>query len=133
MAYSPLERTARSTIRELVEIETRLDLTTAQVMLRWAIQRGVVVIPKSSHRNKIVSNARIFDFVLGSEDMQALDALDRSSNGTEEGALTGGATKYVCARDDVEPRGGSMAGQFRRADARRRTERGEFEHPSGVI
>jgi 2,5-diketo-D-gluconate reductase A len=78
VAYSPLERSRTLDDPRLVEIATRLERTTAQVMLRWAIQHDVVVIPKSSHRDRIVSNARIFDFVLGPEDMRVLDALDRS-------------------------------------------------------
>jgi diketogulonate reductase-like aldo/keto reductase len=78
VAYSPLERSRTLDHPQLVEIATRLERTTAQVMLRWAIQHDVVVIPKSSHRDRIVSNARIFDFVLGPEDMRVLDALDRS-------------------------------------------------------
>jgi 2,5-diketo-D-gluconate reductase A len=78
VAYSPLERSRTLDDPRLVEIATRLERTPAQVMLRWAIQRDVVVIPKSSHRDRIVSNARLFDFVLGPEDMLALDGLDRS-------------------------------------------------------
>jgi diketogulonate reductase-like aldo/keto reductase len=47
-------------------------------MLRWALQRGTVVIPKSRDRERIVSNAQVFDFELGEEDMGLLDALDRT-------------------------------------------------------
>jgi len=48
------------------------------VLLRWSIQHGAVVIPKSSRRDRISSNAQIFDFTLGDEDMRALDSLDRT-------------------------------------------------------
>jgi diketogulonate reductase-like aldo/keto reductase len=44
-------------------------------MIRWAIQRNTVVIPKSSREDRIRSNAEVFDFALGDEDMRALDAL----------------------------------------------------------
>ena len=47
-------------------------------MLRWAVQHGTIVIPKSSNEERIRSNAQIFDFELGDADMQALDALDRT-------------------------------------------------------
>ena len=52
--------------------------TPAQVLLRWGIQRGLIVIPKSADRGRIAENARIFDFELFSEQMAALDALDRT-------------------------------------------------------
>jgi diketogulonate reductase-like aldo/keto reductase len=47
-------------------------------MLRWAIQHGAVVIPKSSHQDRIRSNAQVFDFELADADMRTLDALDRT-------------------------------------------------------
>ena len=50
--------------------------TPAQIVLRWDIQRGVAVIPKSVHRERIVSNAQIFDFALTEEDMARIQALD---------------------------------------------------------
>jgi 2,5-diketo-D-gluconate reductase A len=48
------------------------------VLLRWCIQRGVPLIPKSAHRDRIAENAQIFDFTLSDEDMADLDALDRT-------------------------------------------------------
>jgi diketogulonate reductase-like aldo/keto reductase len=50
--------------------------TPAQIVLRWDIQRGVAVVPKSVHRERIVSNAQIFDFALTEEDMARIQALD---------------------------------------------------------
>ena len=50
--------------------------TPAQIVLRWDIQRGVAVVPKSVHRERIVSNAQIFDFALTDEDMARIQALD---------------------------------------------------------
>jgi diketogulonate reductase-like aldo/keto reductase len=50
--------------------------TPAQIVLRWDIQRGVAVIPKSVHRDRIVSNAQIFDFALTEEDTTQIQALD---------------------------------------------------------
>ena len=60
------------------------DAGSAQVLLRWGIQRGAVVIPKSVHRDRIRENAAIFDFSLSDEDMRILDGLDRTG-GTGRG------------------------------------------------
>ena len=69
---------AGSTTRPSSRSPGRAERTPAQVMLRWGIQRGAVVIPKSVHRDRIRENAAIFDFSLSDEDMRALDALDRT-------------------------------------------------------
>jgi diketogulonate reductase-like aldo/keto reductase len=52
--------------------------TTAQILLRWGLQKGFVVIPKSSNPRRIVENAQLFDFELSDADMRALDALDEN-------------------------------------------------------
>jgi diketogulonate reductase-like aldo/keto reductase len=77
-AYSPLERGRALDHPVLVEMAGRVGRTPAQLMLRWSVQRGAVVIPKSGRRDRIVSNAQIFDFELDPHDMAALDALDRT-------------------------------------------------------
>ena len=77
-AYSPLDHGRALAHPVIVDIARRLDRTPAQVMLRWAIQHDVIVIPKSSHRERIRANAQIFDFALSPSEMLALDALDRS-------------------------------------------------------
>jgi 2,5-diketo-D-gluconate reductase A len=76
-AYSPLARGRDLDHPVLGEIATRLARTPAQVMLRWAVQHDTVVIPKSANRERIRSNAAIFDFSLTPEQMQALDSLER--------------------------------------------------------
>jgi 2,5-diketo-D-gluconate reductase A len=48
-------------------------------MLRWAIQHQALVIPKSSHQERIRSNSQLFDFELAEADMASLDALDRTN------------------------------------------------------
>ncbi|MBR1930307.1 MAG: aldo/keto reductase [Lachnospiraceae bacterium] len=54
--------------------------TTAQVMLRWNIQRGVVVLPKSTHKERMIQNLDVFDFALTDEDMAKIAALDTKTS-----------------------------------------------------
>ncbi len=64
----------------LKTIGKRYGKTTAQVMLRWHMQRGVVVIPKSVHYERMAENFDVFDFTLSDEDMTAIATLDRSTS-----------------------------------------------------
>jgi 2,5-diketo-D-gluconate reductase A len=61
----------------IATIAKGLDRTPAQVVLRWAIQRGDVVFPKSVTRSRVEENFRIFDFELSADDMADITALDR--------------------------------------------------------
>jgi 2,5-diketo-D-gluconate reductase A len=60
----------------LVSIAGKNKKSVAQVILRWLTQRGIVVIPKSVRRERIIENFNIFDFELSSEDMEAIISLD---------------------------------------------------------
>jgi diketogulonate reductase-like aldo/keto reductase len=81
-AYSPLG-TGRHLSNETVrEIAQRLGHTPAQVLLRWAIQLDLPVIPKSTHRERIEENAQVFDLTLSDGDMEALAGLDQT-DGTD--------------------------------------------------
>lgn len=64
----------------LAEIGVKYGKSAAQVMLRWNIQRGVVVIPKSAHKNRMTENLNVFDFSLTNEDMTAIAALDKNES-----------------------------------------------------
>lgn len=64
------------THKVLSAIAEKYGKTPAQVALRWNTQRGVVIIPKSVHRERMEENLNIWDFTLNSEDMTAIDALD---------------------------------------------------------
>jgi 2,5-diketo-D-gluconate reductase A len=61
----------------VVELADRLGRTPAQVVLRWHIQRGDVVFPKTVHRARLEENAALFDFALSDDDMAAVDGLNR--------------------------------------------------------
>lgn len=64
----------------LAEIAEKHKKTTAQVMLRWHIQRGVVVIPKSTHKKRMEENLNIFDFALDQTDMNRISELDQKQS-----------------------------------------------------
>jgi len=83
-AYSPLTRGHDLGDEVIAGVAERAGRTPAQVLLRWAVQRGIPMIPKSSNRGRITENAAIFDFTLTGDDMAALDRLDRTG-GTADG------------------------------------------------
>ena len=77
-AYAPLARGAYLDNDILCVLGTKYAHTPAQIGLRWAIQKGISVIPKSTHPERIASNARIFDFTIDQEDMDLLDTLNQN-------------------------------------------------------
>jgi diketogulonate reductase-like aldo/keto reductase len=81
-AYSPLTRGQRLGHPVVVELATLVARSPAQVLLRWGIQKGFVILPKSVQAARIAENAALFDFTLDDAAMQRLDAL-------EEGLVTG--------------------------------------------
>ena len=54
--------------------------TTGQVILRWLVQRGIVVIPKSIHHDRLVENSKIFDFELNQAEMAQIKNLDKNES-----------------------------------------------------
>ena len=81
-AYSPLGTGRHLGDERVGRIADRLGRTPAQVLIRWCLQRDLVVLPKSTHRERIEENARVFDFTLSDDDMAALGALD-TTGGTD--------------------------------------------------
>ncbi|MBU2668117.1 aldo/keto reductase [Actinoplanes bogorensis] len=77
-AYSPLGTGRHLGSREVAGIAEQHGRTPAQVLIRWSLQHGLIVLPKSTHRERIEQNAQVFDFELGPDDMAALDRLDRT-------------------------------------------------------
>ncbi|WP_373056511.1 aldo/keto reductase [Zunongwangia sp. H14] len=76
-AWSPLMRGRIFDNKQLNEIAQNHNKTLAQVVIRWDLQKGVVTIPKSVHKERIKENASVFDFELTSEEMQLIDSLDK--------------------------------------------------------
>ena len=64
----------------LTKIGAKYGKTAAQVILRWHLQRGIVVIPKSTHKERMAENLNVFDFALSDEDMKAIAALDKEQS-----------------------------------------------------
>ena len=81
-AYSPLTKGRRLKDSTVATIAAELGRTPAQVLIRWSLQKGFVVLPGSSNSSHIAENAAVFDFMLDESQIDALDALD-------EGLTTG--------------------------------------------
>jgi 2,5-diketo-D-gluconate reductase A len=77
-AYSPLGTGRHLTDSTVRRVASRVGRTPAQVLLRWCLQRDLIVITKSTHRDRIAENAGVFDFTLSDEIMAKLDALDET-------------------------------------------------------
>ena len=75
-AYSPLVHAKRMDEPRLVSISEGLGKTPAQILIRWAIQRGMVVLPKSVNESRIIENFAVFDFEITDSVMKRLDDLD---------------------------------------------------------
>ena len=75
-AYSPLARAERMDDATLNELAAKHGKSVAQIMVRWQLQRRIVVIPKSRHPDRIHENADVFDFELADEDMARIAALN---------------------------------------------------------
>jgi diketogulonate reductase-like aldo/keto reductase len=84
-AYSPLGTGRHLGDRRVGEVASRVGRSPAQVLLRWCLQRDTVVLPKSTHRDRIEENARIFDFELSDDDLTELDKLDRTAGTGQAG------------------------------------------------
>jgi diketogulonate reductase-like aldo/keto reductase len=76
-AWAPLTRTRGFANPVIASLAAKYGRTPAQIILRWDLQMGVVTIPKSVHRERIVENSRVFDFTLEAADVDRLTALDK--------------------------------------------------------
>ncbi|MEZ4500716.1 MAG: aldo/keto reductase [Thermomicrobiales bacterium] len=80
-AWAPLGKGRYLEDPVLVEIASQLNRSVPQVMLRWHIQRGTIVIPKTVHPDRMAENLAIFDFMLSPEAMSAIASLDAGEAG----------------------------------------------------
>ncbi len=81
-AYSPLTKGRRLNNATVASIAAEVSRTPAQVLIRWSLQKGFVVLPRSSNPARIAENAAVFDFALDDTQITRLDELD-------EGLTTG--------------------------------------------
>ena len=72
-AYSPLGQTNHLSDEKVEELAKKYDVTSAQLMLRWAVQHDIVAIPRSSSQEHIENNFDIFDFEISAEDMEEMN------------------------------------------------------------
>ncbi len=76
-AWAPMMKGRVQEIPTLIRIGEKHGKTAVQVTLRWMLQIGVITIPKSARKERIVSNADLYDFELSDEDIEAITALDK--------------------------------------------------------
>jgi methylglyoxal/glyoxal reductase len=76
-SWSPLMQGNIVDVPELDQIAKKYDKNAAQLVLRWNLQKGVVTIPKSIHKERIISNAGIFDFSITPDDMKRINNMDK--------------------------------------------------------
>jgi diketogulonate reductase-like aldo/keto reductase len=78
-AWSPLTRARFLDNDTIVDIAKSHGKTPAQILIRWDLEKEVVTIPKSVHKDRIVENAGVFDFQLTEEEVARLDSLDSNT------------------------------------------------------
>ncbi len=76
-AWSPMMQGRIFDMQEFKDLSEKYGKTAAQIVLRWDLQKGVITIPKSSKKERIIANADIFDFHLMEEDIKLLDRMHR--------------------------------------------------------
>ncbi len=76
-AWSPMMQGKIFQMDEFKQLADKYSKTIAQIVLRWDLQKGVVTIPKSSKKERIIANADIFDFELSQEDVAKLDSMHK--------------------------------------------------------
>ncbi|MFZ1292044.1 MAG: aldo/keto reductase [Melioribacteraceae bacterium] len=77
-AWAPLMKGKVNNISEIINLSEKYKKTPAQIVLRWNAQKGIISIPKSSRKERILENSQIFDFNLFDEDIKILDSLNKN-------------------------------------------------------
>lgn len=81
---------------QVAEIATRHSKSAAQVLLRWAVQRGTVAIPKSSKLERLAENIALFDFALTEAEMATIDSLNKNRRYNDPGVFAEAAFGTFC-------------------------------------
>lgn len=77
-AWSPLGSGACLNNKEIIEIGKKYNKSAAQVIIRWLLQKDIVVFPKSVHENRIKENADVFDFELTNEEIELINGMNKN-------------------------------------------------------
>jgi len=77
-AHSPLTHGTRIADHRIQQIASKYGKSAAQILIRWSLQHGLVVIPKTTSRVQMLENVSVFDFLIKEEDMATLDALNEN-------------------------------------------------------
>lgn len=77
-SYSPLTKGEKLNDPKLAKIASKYSKTPAQILIRWALEHKVVVIPKSSDKKRVLENSQVFDFEILPEDMELLDSFNEN-------------------------------------------------------
>lgn len=80
-AYAPIVRNYKANDPTLVEVAQKYNHSTQQVLIRYALQKGWVPLPKTDNPDRIASNMNVFGFHISAEDMDILDSLDQGAAG----------------------------------------------------
>lgn len=78
-AYGALTRSKRLDNQAIKSVAAKYNKSPAQIMIRWTLQHDVVVLAKSSNKNRIRENAAVYDFDISTQDLSALDSLNEDS------------------------------------------------------
>lgn len=77
-AYSPLTHGQKLSDPKLVEVANHYGKSPAQILIRWGLQHGIIEIPKSEHKERIIENFQVFDFSITKEDMAKIDTFNEN-------------------------------------------------------
>ena len=78
-AWAPLAQGKIFEDKELAKLAEKYGKSVAQFVIRWGLQRGIATIPKSIHKDRIISNADIFNFEINEQDMKAMEGFDSNT------------------------------------------------------
>lgn len=81
-AYCPLVRNEKVKDPTLIDLAKKYGKTQAQVLIRWALQKGWVPLPKSITPSRVIENADVYGWELSEQDMRSLNALDEGRKGS---------------------------------------------------